>query len=85
MSTVRISKFSNPETGGKRVQFRSLDRTTTVEWPGYTTVTHKQVWRDVGTLMDEVENHVKEQPTNRWKQKLIDAQRAAAQAKRADA
>lgn len=84
MSHVKISKFSNPATGGKRVQFKTLDRTSTVEWPGYTTVTHKIVWRDVGTLMDEVKNHVKEQPTNRWKQRLIDAQREQA-ARRADA
>lgn len=85
MSNVRISKFSDPAKGGKRVQFSDLNRTSTVEYPGYTKVTHTRIWRDVGVLMDEVKNHVKEQPTNRWKQRLIDAQRAAAQAKRADA
>lgn len=29
-----------------------------------------------GWLMPEVKNHVKEQPTNKWKQKLIDRERA---------
>lgn len=33
-------------------------------------------WKVVGRLMPEVKNHVQEQPTNRWKQHLID--RAAA-------
>ena len=29
-----------------------------------------------GWLMPEVKNHVKEQPTNKWKQALIDRERA---------
>ena len=33
-------------------------------------------WIPAGKLQPEVTNHVKEQPTNRWKQALIDAQRA---------
>jgi hypothetical protein len=78
MTHVRISKFSDPARGGKRVQFKDFDRTSTVEYPGYTKVTHTVIWRDAGVLMDEVKNHVKEQPTNKWKQRLIDAQRKAA-------
>lgn len=37
-------------------------------------------WHPAGRLMPEVTNHVKEQPTNKWKQKLIDAQRKKAAA-----
>lgn len=32
--------------------------------------------RAIGWLMPEVKNHVKEQPTNKWKQALIDRERA---------
>ena len=76
--TIRISKFSNPARGGKRVELRTFHRQTTVKWSK--DLTHERTeeyWRDIGTLMDPVENHVKEQPTNKWKQRLIDAQRAA--------
>lgn len=34
-------------------------------------------WNPAGLLMPEVENHVSEQPTNKWKKRLIDAQREA--------
>lgn len=34
-------------------------------------------WAHKGWLMPEVRNHVPEQPTNRYKQALIDRQRAA--------
>lgn len=36
-------------------------------------------WHPAGRLQPEIKNHVKEQPTNKWKQRLIDAQRKAAQ------
>lgn len=78
MSNVKIGRFSDPAKGGKRVQFKDLDRTSTVEYPGYTKVTHTVIWRDVGTLMDEVTNHVEEQPTNRYKKILIERGREAA-------
>lgn len=79
MSRTRISRFSDPARGGRRVELKVNDRFTTVLHPeGVTEEVHRVTWRDVGTLMDGVENHVKEQPTNRWKQRLIDAQRKAA-------
>lgn len=34
--------------------------------------------KHIGWLMPEVRNHVEEQPTNRWKRKLIERARAAA-------
>jgi hypothetical protein len=44
------------------------------------TVGARRVWiggRPSGWLMPRVENHVPEQPTNQWKQRLIEAQREA--------
>lgn len=51
--------------GRRRVWFLKAQRGGWVDWE------HK------GWLMPEVENHVKEQPTNRYKQMLIDKARAA--------
>ena len=86
MRNMRISKFSNPATGGRMVEVRVLDRHTTVIQPGgLCEETHRKHWQHVGTLMDEVKDHVKEQPTNRYKQRIIDAQRASAEAKWANA
>jgi len=33
--------------------------------------------RPCGWLMPEVRNHVEEQPTNKWKQRLVDRERAS--------
>lgn len=38
----------------------------------------REGWIPAGRLMPEVTNHVKEQPTNKWKQLLIDRGRNAA-------
>ncbi len=46
--------------------------------PVFFDVPGRRARKHVGWLMPEVKNHVKEQPTNRWKQVLIDRQRAAA-------
>lgn len=77
MKRVRISKFSDPAKGGRSVEFLSSSRHTTVRWPGYTSETHSENWIHAGVLMDPIENHVPEQPTNRWKRVLIERQRAA--------
>ena len=75
---IRISKFNNPARGGRTVETTVLDRHTTVMQPnGICEETHRLHWKDIGTLMNPVENHVQEQPTNKWKQRLIDAQRGA--------
>ena len=77
---IRINKFSDPARGGRKVEVRTLNRRTTVVQPaGLTEETTRENWRDIGTLLDPVRNHVKEQPTNKWKQRLIDAQRAGVQ------
>lgn len=36
--------------------------------------THKAGWMPAGRVMAQVENHVSEQPTNKWKQVLIERQ-----------
>jgi len=72
---IRINRFSNPALGGRTVEFLTSERKTTVVHPGYTAETHSQNWMHAGVLMDPVRNHVPEQPTNKWKQRLIDAQR----------
>ena len=78
-NTTRISRFSDPARGGRRVEFRTWHSKSTVKWSReLTKETTREWWRDVGTLMDEVKDHVKEQPTNKWKQRLIDAGREAA-------
>lgn len=77
--SIRISRYTDPETGGRKVQFRTFHRHTTVRWSkDLTRETTLEWWKDVGVLMPEVKNHVKEQPTNKWKQFLIDRQRAEA-------
>jgi len=72
MSKIKINGHFNTVRGGHRVEFQRTHNTATVMHRGglrvvTTTVTHK----DVGTLMAPISNHVPEQPTNKWKQYLI--------------
>ena len=79
MSRVRINRFSNPERGGRQVEALTFVRKTIViERDGITHETTQEWWKDIGTIMPPVQNHIKEQPTNKWKQRLIDAQRKQA-------
>ena len=77
--TVKISPFHDSERGGRRVRFLTFDRQTTVMEPGgLERIDTRKYYKDVGTLMGEVENHVPEQPMNRYKRVLIERQREAA-------
>lgn len=79
MSTIRINQFTDPARGGQQMQALTFTRRTTVLYPGgITKVTTTEYFKDIGTLMREVPNHVPEQPTNRWKQALIERERASA-------
>jgi len=70
---VRYAKYSNPTRGGRMIEERILNRLTTVVFPdGVTYETRREAWLDIGTLMDPIENHVKEQPTC-YAQKLLQA------------
>jgi len=63
MKTIRISKFSNPARGGRMVEMRTAYGRSCVMQPGGLCFeTTKEVWMDVGTLMEPIENHVEEQP-----------------------
>jgi hypothetical protein len=69
--TIRISKFSDPARGGRRVEVRTFSRHTTVRWSrDLTRETTLEWWKDVGTLMDPIENHVPEQPASFAKRML---------------
>ena len=75
--TVRISRFHDSDRQGRRVEFRTFHRQTTVMYPGgIRKEVTTEYWKDVGTLREPITNYVPEQPTNRWKQRLIDRQRA---------
>ena len=74
---IRYGQFSNPERGGRKIEERILNRHTTVVLPdGITKETTTEVWLDIGTLMEEVTNHVPEQPKS-FAQKLLERHIAA--------
>ncbi len=54
--------------------FRNADGSRNVSFYGGMQVG----WFPAGRLMPTITNHVPEQPTNRWKQRLIDRQRREA-------
>ena len=66
MNTIRINKRIDPARGGRQVEMLTSSRRTTVLWPdGITSETHSENWKDIGTLMEPIENHVPEQPKSR--------------------
>jgi hypothetical protein len=76
--TLRITTRPDPARGGKRVETRIFSRKTYVLQPdGLIEETTVECWKDIGTIKDEVNNHVPEQPTNRYKRHLIERARAA--------
>lgn len=79
MSKVRINEWPDRNRhGGRTVRFLTFSRKTTIMEPGgLERIDTREYWKDVGTLMPEVTNHVPEQPTNRYKQLLIERGRAA--------
>jgi len=75
---TRISIFHDPARGGRKVERLEFVRhTIVIERDGVTHETTQEWWKDIGTIMPPVQNHIKEQPTNKWKQRMIDAQRGA--------
>ena len=73
MRKLEISQFSDPARGGRRVEVLTSSRRTTVLWPGgVRSVTISENWKDIGTLMEPITNHVPEQPTS-YAAKLVAA------------
>ena len=80
--TLRVATRSNPDRGGKKVESRTFKRNTTVVLPGgLVREDTREYWKDIGTVMDTIENHVPEQPASYAKKLLqahLDAQRNTA-------
>ena len=77
---TRISKFSDPARGGRKIEMLTSSRHTTVMWPdGVCSETYSENWKDIGTIMEPITNHVPEQPASRAKKMLqarLDEQRS---------
>ena len=61
----------DPARGGRKIEMRTSSRFTTVMWPGgVCSETLSENWKDIGTLMEPITNHVPEQPAS-YAEKLL--------------
>ena len=60
---IRYGQFVNPERGGRMIEERVAREQSTILLPGGLSVeVTGEVWLDIGTLMEPVENVQPEQP-----------------------
>jgi len=60
---IRYGKFIDPARGGRRIEERvSYSHSTVLNPGGFSMETTHEVWLDIGTLMEPVDNVQPEQP-----------------------
>lgn len=63
MKTIRIAQYPDSDRGGRRVDKLVESSKRIIMRPGgYCEITTRELWKDIGTLMNPVLNHVPEQP-----------------------